>query len=144
MSVRALLLLAAVAVGVYGIDQDAKYLVNQNLDLGDTIQVLGEVLDLLRHQFGRGVLAGEWFHLDPLRRRRRRHRLHRDLRAAYPSPPGRRCSGWCSAARLVPVTDRLSASRDSAWGMWSTSPDLRVSGDLQRADVAIVSSMGLF
>lgn len=46
VSVRALVLLAAVAVAVYGIDQGAKYLVTQNLELGDTAQVLGEVLQL--------------------------------------------------------------------------------------------------
>ena len=46
ISVRALLLLAAVAVAVYGIDQGSKFLVTQNLDLGHTIQVLGEILQL--------------------------------------------------------------------------------------------------
>jgi signal peptidase II len=46
VSARALLLLAAVAVAVYGIDQGAKYLVTQNLVPGHTIQVLGEVLQL--------------------------------------------------------------------------------------------------
>jgi signal peptidase II len=46
VSVRALLLLAAVAAGVYGIDQGAKFLIDHNLDLGDTVQVLGEVLQL--------------------------------------------------------------------------------------------------
>jgi signal peptidase II len=46
ISARALLLLAAVAVAVYGVDQGAKYLITQNLDLGDTVQVLGEVLQL--------------------------------------------------------------------------------------------------
>jgi signal peptidase II len=46
ISVRALLLLAAVAVGVYGIDQGSKFLITQNLELGDIVPVLGEVLQL--------------------------------------------------------------------------------------------------
>ena len=46
ISVRALLLLAAVAVGVYGIDQGSKFLITQNLEIGDLIPVLGEVLQL--------------------------------------------------------------------------------------------------
>jgi signal peptidase II len=46
VSVRALLLLAAVAVGVYGIDQGSKLLITQNLEIGDLVPVLGEVLQL--------------------------------------------------------------------------------------------------
>ena len=46
ISVRALLLLAAVAVGVYGIDQGSKFLITQNLEIGDLVPVLGEVLQL--------------------------------------------------------------------------------------------------
>lgn len=42
----ALLLLAGVAVGVYGIDQLTKLLVVENLDLGDTVPLLGELLQL--------------------------------------------------------------------------------------------------
>jgi signal peptidase II len=45
-SVRALLLLAGVAVGVYGLDQLGKYLITRNLDPGDTVPVLGEFLQL--------------------------------------------------------------------------------------------------
>jgi signal peptidase II len=45
-SVRALLLLAGVAIGVYGLDQLSKYLITQNLELGDTVPVLGELLQL--------------------------------------------------------------------------------------------------
>lgn len=41
-----MLLLAAVAVGVYGIDQLTKFLVTENLELGDTVPLLGEVLQL--------------------------------------------------------------------------------------------------
>ncbi|MGN6501898.1 MAG: signal peptidase II [Pseudolysinimonas sp.] len=44
VSVRALLLLAAVAVAVYGIDQGAKYLITTNLELGHSIPVLGDLL----------------------------------------------------------------------------------------------------
>jgi len=46
ISVRALLLLAAVAVGVYGIDQGSKLLITQNLEPGDLVPVLGDVLQL--------------------------------------------------------------------------------------------------
>jgi signal peptidase II len=46
ISVRALLLLAAVAAGVYGIDQGSKFLITQNLELGDLVPVLGDVLQL--------------------------------------------------------------------------------------------------
>lgn len=46
VSVRALLLLAAVAVGVYAIDQVSKYLITQNLEIGDIVEVLGEVVQL--------------------------------------------------------------------------------------------------
>jgi signal peptidase II len=46
ISVRALLLLVAVALAVFGIDQGAKFLITQNLDIGDTVPVLGEVLQL--------------------------------------------------------------------------------------------------
>ncbi|CAN5144009.1 signal peptidase II [soil metagenome] len=44
MIVRALLLLAAVAAGLYGLDQGAKYLITQNLEIGDLVPVLGPVL----------------------------------------------------------------------------------------------------
>lgn len=46
VSARALLLLAIIAAAVYGADQGAKYLITQNLELGDTVQVLGEFLQL--------------------------------------------------------------------------------------------------
>jgi len=46
ISVRALLLLAAIAAAVYGADQGAKYLITQNLELGDTVPVLGDFLQL--------------------------------------------------------------------------------------------------
>jgi signal peptidase II len=46
ISVRALLLLAAVAVGLYGVDQGTKYLVTQNLKPGQVVSVLGPVLQL--------------------------------------------------------------------------------------------------
>lgn len=44
--VAALILLAAVAVGVYALDYLTKYLITQNLELGDTVQLLGEILQL--------------------------------------------------------------------------------------------------
>jgi len=44
VSVRALVLLGVVAVGILGVDQLAKYLIVANLELGQRVQVLGEVL----------------------------------------------------------------------------------------------------
>jgi signal peptidase II len=46
ISVRALLLLAAIAAAVYGADQGAKFLITENLELGDTVPVIGEFLQL--------------------------------------------------------------------------------------------------
>jgi signal peptidase II len=46
LSPRALGLLAAVALVAYGLDQGAKYLVTTSLSLGETVPVLGEVLQL--------------------------------------------------------------------------------------------------
>lgn len=40
------MLLAGVAIGVYGLDLLSKFLITQNLDLGETVPVLGEVLQL--------------------------------------------------------------------------------------------------
>jgi signal peptidase II len=44
--VGALVLIAAVAAVVYGLDQGSKYLITQNLDKGDVVPVLGELLQL--------------------------------------------------------------------------------------------------
>jgi signal peptidase II len=41
-----MLLLAGVAIGIYGLDLLTKYLVTRELDLGDTVPVLGELLQL--------------------------------------------------------------------------------------------------
>ncbi|MFC5501510.1 signal peptidase II [Lysinimonas soli] len=46
VSVRALLLLAAVALALYGLDQFTKYLIVSNIAPGETVPVLGEVLQL--------------------------------------------------------------------------------------------------
>ena len=46
VSPRALALLAAVALVAYGLDQGSKFLVTENLTLGETVPVLGEVLQL--------------------------------------------------------------------------------------------------
>jgi signal peptidase II len=46
VSARALLLLALIAAAVYGADQGAKFLITQNLEIGDTVPVLGEFLQL--------------------------------------------------------------------------------------------------
>lgn len=44
MSVRALVLLGVVAAGILALDQLAKYLIVANLDEGEVVQVLGELL----------------------------------------------------------------------------------------------------
>jgi signal peptidase II len=46
VSPRALGLLAVIAVVAYGLDQGSKYLVTTNLELNETVPVLGEVLQL--------------------------------------------------------------------------------------------------
>lgn len=46
LSPRALGLLAAIALVAYGLDQGTKYLVESNLKLGETVPLLGEVLQL--------------------------------------------------------------------------------------------------
>jgi signal peptidase II len=46
ISVRAMLIVALVAVGVYGLDQLAKFLVVSGLEVGDVVPVLGELLQL--------------------------------------------------------------------------------------------------
>jgi signal peptidase II len=46
VSARALLLLALIAAAVYGADQGAKFLITENLEIGDTVPVLGEFVQL--------------------------------------------------------------------------------------------------
>lgn len=46
MSPRALGLLAAIALVAYGLDQGVKYLVETNMEIGQTIPLLGKVLQL--------------------------------------------------------------------------------------------------
>lgn len=46
VSVRAMLIVALVAVGVYGLDQLAKFLIVSNLEVGDVVPLIGEFLQL--------------------------------------------------------------------------------------------------
>jgi signal peptidase II len=46
VSVRAMVIVALVAIGVYGLDQLVKFLVVSNLELGDVVPLLGELLQL--------------------------------------------------------------------------------------------------
>ena len=46
VSVRAMLIVALVAVGVYGLDQLAKFLIVSNLEVGDLVPLLGELIQL--------------------------------------------------------------------------------------------------
>ena len=84
-SVRALVVVAVLAGGVYALDQFTKYLVVTNLPLGEQVPVLGELLhSAVRQEPRRGVLARQRQHLDLLDRRLRRHRLHHLVRPPHP------------------------------------------------------------
>jgi signal peptidase II len=146
ISVRALLLLAAVAVAVYGIDQGSKYLITHNLELGDTVDVLGTVLQLhyvtnsgAAFSFASGftwilsvVAAGVVVFIVVF-------------------APRIRSLGWATMFGLVlggalgNVTDRLF--REPGFGTGHVVDFLQViafPAIFNGADIAIVASMGLF
>lgn len=146
ISVRALLLLAAVAVAVYGIDQGSKYLITHNLELGDTVDVLGTVFQLhyvtnsgAAFSFASGftwilsiVAAGVVVFIVVF-------------------APRIRSLGWATMFGLVlggalgNVTDRLF--REPGFGTGHVVDFLQVIGFpaiFNGADIAIVASMGLF
>ena len=146
MSVRALLLLAAVAVGVYGIDQGAKFLIDQNLDLGDTIPVLGEVLQL--HYVSNSgaafsLASGFTWILSVV--------AAGVIVFIIAFAPRIRSLGWATMFGLVlggalgNLTDRLF--RPPGFGTGHVVDFIQVYGFpaiFNGADIAIVSSMGLF
>ncbi|MEO8263660.1 MAG: signal peptidase II [Pseudolysinimonas sp.] len=146
VSVRAILLLAAVAVAVYGIDQGSKYLITHNLDLGDTVDVLGELLQLhyVTNSGAAFSLASGFTWI-------------LSIVAAgvvvfiVVFAPRIRSLGWATMFGLVlggalgNVTDRLF--REPGFGIGHVVDFLQVMGFpaiFNGADIAIVASMGLF
>lgn len=146
VSARALGLLAAVAVVAYGLDQLSKYLVTTNLELNQTVPVLGEVLQLhyvtnpgaafslatgftwvLSIVAGAAIVFIIWF------------------------APRIRSLGWATMFGLVlggafgNVTDRLT--RPPGFGVGHVIDFIQVWGFpaiFNVADIAVVSAMGLF
>jgi signal peptidase II len=146
VSPRALGLLAAVAVVAYGLDQLSKYLVTTNLEQGDTVPVLGEVLQLhyvtnpgaafslatgftwiLSIVASAAIVFIIWF------------------------APRIRSLGWATMFGLVlggafgNVTDRLT--RPPGFGVGHVIDFIQVWGFpaiFNVADIAVVSAMGLF
>ena len=146
LSPRALGLLAAVAVVAYGLDQLSKYLVTTNLELNETVPVLGEVLQLhyvtnpgaafslatgftwvLSIVAGAAIVFIVWF------------------------APRIRSLGWATMFGLVlggafgNVTDRLT--RPPGFGVGHVIDFIQVWGFpaiFNVADIAVVSAMGLF
>ena len=147
ISVRALLLLAAVAVGVYGIDQGSKYLITQNLELGDLVPVLGEVLQLhyvTNSGAAFSLASGFTWILSIVAVAR--HRVHRGLRPAHPVArlgdhvrAGARRRARQRHRPAVPRARRSARATSidfiQVWGF----PAI-----FNGADIAVVSSMGLF
>lgn len=146
VSVRALLLLAAVAVAVYGIDQGAKFLITTNLDLGDTVQVLGEVLQLhyvTNSGAAFSLASGFTWILSIV--------AAGVIVVIVVFAPRIKSLGWATMFGLVlggalgNITDRLF--REPGFGTGHVVDFLQVIGFpaiFNGADVAIVASMGLF
>jgi signal peptidase II len=139
-------LLAAVAVVVYGIDQGSKYLITENLDLGDTVQVLGEVLQLhyvTNSGAAFSLASGFTWILSIV--------AVGVVVFIVVFAPRIRSLAWATMFGLVlggalgNVTDRLF--RPPAFGTGHVVDFLQVIGFpaiFNGADIAIVSSMGLF
>jgi signal peptidase II len=146
ISARALLLLAAVAVAVYGIDQGAKYLITQNLELGHTVHVLGEILQLhyvTNSGAAFSLASGFTWILSVV--------AAGVIVFIVIFAPRIRSLGWATMFGLVlggalgNLTDRLF--RDPGFGTGHVVDFLQIYGFpaiFNGADVAIVSSMALF
>jgi signal peptidase II len=146
ISVRALLLLAAVAVGVYGIDQGSKYLITQYLDLGDLVPVLGEVLQLhyvTNSGAAFSLASGFTWILSIV--------ATGVIIVVVLFAPRIRSMGWATMFGLVlggaigNLTDRLF--REPGFGVGHVVDFLQIWGFpaiFNGADIAVVSSMGLF
>jgi signal peptidase II len=146
VSVRALLLLAAVAVGVYGIDQGSKYLITQNLELGDQVPVLGEVLHLhyvTNSGAAFSLASGFTWILSVV--------AVTVILIIVIFAPRIRSLAWATMFGLIlggalgNVTDRLF--REPSFGQGHVVDFIQVWGFpaiFNGADIAVVSSMGLF
>jgi len=146
ISVRALLLLAAVAVGVYGIDQGSKFLITQNLELGDLVPVLGEVLQLhyvTNSGAAFSLASGFTWILSIV--------AGAVIVIIVIFAPRIRSLGWATMFGLVlggalgNITDRLF--REPSFGQGHVVDFIQVWGFpaiFNGADIAVVSAMGLF
>lgn len=146
ISVRALALLAAVAVVVYAVDQGSKYLITENLDIGDTIPVIGEILQLhyvTNSGAAFSLASGFTWILSVV--------AVGVVVFIVIFAPRIRSLGWATMFGLVlggalgNVTDRLF--RPPAFGTGHVVDFLQVIGFpaiFNGADIAIVTSMGLF
>jgi signal peptidase II len=146
VSVRALLLLAAVAVGVYGIDQGSKDLITQNLELGDQVPVLGEVLQLhyvTNSGAAFSLASGFTWILSVV--------AVTVILIIVIFAPRIRSLAWATMFGLIlggalgNVTDRLF--REPSFGQGHVVDFIQVWGFpaiFNGADIAVVSSMGLF
>jgi signal peptidase II len=146
VSVRALLLLAAVAVAVYGVDQGAKYLVTENIELGHSVKVLGDLFQLhyvTNSGAAFSLASGFTWILSVV--------AAGVIVFIGIFAPRIRSLGWATMFGLVlggalgNLTDRLF--RDPGFGTGHVVDFLQIYGFpaiFNGADVAIVSSMGLF
>jgi signal peptidase II len=146
ISVRALLLLAAVAVGVYGIDQGSKFLITQNLEIGDLVPVLGEVLQLhyvTNSGAAFSLISGFTWILSII--------AIAVVGFIVIFAPRIRSLGWATMFGLVlggalgNLTDRLF--REPSFGQGHVIDFIQVWGFpaiFNGADIAVVTSMGLF
>ena len=140
------MLLAAVAVGVYGIDQGSKYLITTGLDIGDVVPVLGEVLQLhyvTNSGAAFSLATGFTWILSIV--------AAAVVVVIIVFAPRIRSLGWAAMFGLVlggalgNLTDRLF--REPSFGQGHVVDFLQVWGFpaiFNVADIAVVSSMGLF
>ncbi len=146
ISARALLLLAAVAAGVYGLDQGSKFLITENLEIGDLVPVLGEVLQLhyVTNSGAAFSLASGFTWILSLV-------AVGVIGFIVVFAPRIRSLGWATMFGLVlggalgNVTDRLF--REPSFGSGHVIDFIQVWGFpaiFNGADIAVVSSMGLF
>ena len=146
ISVRALLLLAAVAIGVYSIDQGSKFLITENLEIGDLVPVLGEVLQLhyvTNSGAAFSLASGFTWILSIV--------AGAVIVIIVIFAPRIRSLGWATMFGLVlggalgNITDRLF--REPSFGQGHVVDFIQVWGFpaiFNGADIAVVSSMGLF
>jgi signal peptidase II len=146
VSPRALGLLAVIAVVAYGLDQGSKYLVTTNLELNETVPVLGEVLQLhyvTNPGAAFSIATGFTWVLSVVA-------IGAIVFIVW-FAPRIRSLGWAAMFGLVlggafgNVTDRLT--RPPGFGVGHVIDFIQVWGFpaiFNVADIAVVSAMGLF